>query len=71
MDDMGQSGGLAMMPDELLEQHRAARRQLDETLELLDRALDLREQLQWQLDLDDMVEFVAQLRRDVERRLRR
>jgi hypothetical protein len=50
----------------LWEQYREARNRLDATLDLLSRTLDLREQLQWSLDLDDMLEDVRRLRRAVE-----
>jgi hypothetical protein len=44
---------------QLLIRYRSSRGRLNGTLDLLDRALDLIEQLQWGLDLDLMVGEVA------------
>jgi hypothetical protein len=49
---------------QLLAQLDAARRRVDRATELLERSLDLRERLQWGLDLDDMVEEVRVFKRD-------
>lgn len=55
------------MSDEgLWERYRAARDRLDRTLDLLSATLDLREQLRWSLDLDDMLEAMRWLRCEVE-----
>jgi hypothetical protein len=51
----------------LLMRYRAARGRLNATLDLIDRALDLRELLYCGLDLDDMVAEVAAFRRMCQR----
>jgi hypothetical protein len=50
---------------DLLTQYRAARNQLDASVLLLQRALDLHEQLSWGLDLENMVNEVGELKRAV------
>ena len=49
----------------------AARDQLDRTIELLERSLDLREQLTFQFDMDDARDLVAEFVRDVDQHMRR
>jgi hypothetical protein len=47
-----------MSEQQLLLRYRASRRRLNATLDLIDRAIDLREQLWFGLDLDHMREEV-------------
>jgi hypothetical protein len=54
------------MRQQLIAELDAARGQLNETLDLLNRALDLREQLWFGINLDDMAEAVAELRQATE-----
>jgi hypothetical protein len=50
------------MSDDLDQQLDAARDRLDRDVELLSQALDLRELLEWCIDLDDAVSAVAEFK---------
>jgi hypothetical protein len=58
-------------PRDLIPQLNDARDRLDEEVDLMQRALDLREQLTWGLDLEILRDGVADWRREVEQRKRR
>lgn len=55
----------------LVFRYRAARARVDAGLDLIDRALDLRERLYFGLDLDDMAAEVRDFKRAVEAHRRR
>jgi hypothetical protein len=54
---------------DLISELNRVRGRLDKRVALLNRALDLRQQLYFGIDLDDAVEAVAELRRDCARQL--
>lgn len=55
------------MSEKLLEEYRAARARLNTTLDLLERVMDLREQLGFGFDSDDMRDAAGELLREVRR----
>ena len=61
----GRVGTRHIAPGSLRDQFRAARDRLDESVTLLERALDVLELFSWGVELDDARRLVAELRRDV------
>jgi hypothetical protein len=59
--------GESNTPVDLIAQLDLARARLDRATDLMSRALDLREALEWGLDLDDMAREVESFKRDVTR----
>lgn len=57
--------GVGAEGHDLLGELDAARARLNAGLDLIDRSFELREQLQWQLDLDHMRDQVSALKRAV------
>jgi hypothetical protein len=64
-------GGESNTPVDLIAELNLARSRIDRATQLMSRALDLREQLEWGgLDLDDMAREVADFTRDAIRHKR-